>query len=241
MALHKGWTDTVDKAIDDERWDEHDKFIAAEVTDYNTRLATTKGYAQVDWKLIKAMLWTESGGPSNAAWKGRVLQIGNAGDKGWAALKAKEGAFSLVAPKDIADNPQLLKVETAKDNIRAAVAYLFTRMCISDIQRVDDPKDKRIYEYKFEASDKNFSEISKKLGTIPEVLMAMNPGKERALRAGLILKYVKAEKKRVITGWLPFTTIKVAERYNGGGDPAYSAKLDYVMSLFGKLKRKAAK
>ena len=241
MALDKGWTDTVAKGIEDDKWDEHDKTIAAEITDYNTRLASTKGCAQVDWKLIKAMLWTESSGPSNAAWKSRVLQIGNAGDKGWAALKAKEGAYSLIAPKDIADNPALLKIETPKDNIRAAIAYLFTRMCNSDIQRVDDPKDKRVYEYKFEASDKNFTEISKKLGTIPEVLMAMNPGKERALRAGLVLKYVKSEKKRVITGWLPFTTIKVAERYNGGGDPSYSAKLAHVMGLFGKLKRKAAK
>lgn len=46
----------------------------------------------------------------------------------------------------------------------------------------------------------------------------------------------KAKIKRVITGWLPCDSANIARRYNVG-DPDYSAKLDYVMTLLQKIKR----
>ena len=69
-------------------------------------------------------------------------------------------------------------------------------------------------------------------------LEKMNPGVDpKKLHAGDVLKYRKATRGREITGWRSFTTSNIADRYNGGGDPNYAAKLDYVLDLFTKLKR----
>jgi hypothetical protein len=236
MALDKGWTDTVDKGVSDKAWDDHDITIKTEIDDYNKRLATTTGYVKVDWLHVKAMIWTESGGPTNASWKARAMQIGNSGDKGWAAIKAKEGAFPLVAPSDIASDPaKALDIQKPKDNIRAGIAYLFTRMCLSDIKVIKSAGPPK--EYIFQKGDTSFSSIAKKLKTVPEVLVEMNPGKETKLNVGMKLAYVEAEKKRVIIGWTAFSTANIAINYNGGGDKNYGAKLDYVWGLFKKLVR----
>lgn len=236
MALDKGWTNTVDQGLTNKAWDDHDNTIKTEIDDYNKRLATTAGYAQVDWRHVKAMIWTESGGPSNPSWNARVMQIGNTGDKGWGAVKSKEGAFSLIAPADIATNPATaLDIQKPKDNIRAGIAYLYLRMCLSDIQVVK--LDAVVREYTFGKDDKSFSSIAGKLGTVPEVLKELNPGMETKLRAGLKLKYISAVKKRVITGWMAFSTANIAIRYNGGGDANYGAKLEYVWALLKKLVR----
>jgi hypothetical protein len=55
------------------------------------------------------------------------------------------------------------------------------------------------------------------------------------------LKYKHASIQRVIVNWRDFTTTTVADRYNGGGDPDYAAKLVYVLDLFKKLNRQAPK
>jgi hypothetical protein len=55
-----------------------------------------------------------------------------------------------------------------------------------------------------------------------------------------VLKYQKAMMKRQIMGWRDFNVMTtIADRYNGGGDPDYAAKLVYVLDLFKKLKRPA--
>jgi hypothetical protein len=110
-------------------------------------------------------------------------------------------------------------------------------MCLSDIKVVKNPEDKEPLEYVFAKGDTSFSSIAGKLGTVPEVLKELNPGMETKLRVGLKLKYVRAEKKRVITGWTAFSNANVALRYNGEGDANYGAKLDYVIGLFKKLVR----
>jgi hypothetical protein len=44
-----------------------------------------------------------------------------------------------------------------------------------------------------------------------------------------------------IVGWKAATTTTIAARYNGGGDPDYSAKLDYLLSdVFPNLTRNKA-
>ena len=96
MALDPKWTTTVDDGLTNAAWDEYDEVIKQEVLDYNVRFGTTSGL-YVDWKLCKAVLWVESGGPSNAAWKGRVMQIGNPGDPAYAVVKAgKEGSALIM-------------------------------------------------------------------------------------------------------------------------------------------------
>lgn len=67
MGLSKKWIETVERGTTDKRWDDYDSIIQKEVTAYSSRLGKTSGFKSPNWLLIKAMLWTESGGPDNPA------------------------------------------------------------------------------------------------------------------------------------------------------------------------------
>ena len=51
------------------------------VQTYNTFLAATKGYVPLDWKIVKALSWVESGA-LNPEWATRPMQIGVSSDPG---------------------------------------------------------------------------------------------------------------------------------------------------------------
>lgn len=233
MALDAKWKATVDDGKTNAAWGDHDATIKAEIDDYNVRLATTKGFTKLDWKLFKAVLWVESGGPKNAAWKGRAMQIGNPGDKGLDVVKnGKEAAPLIMSDKlktDIKGN-----IEDPKLNIRAGIAYALTRLAQSDEQSVDDAKDPKVYEHTI-ASGENFDVVAKKVGSTVESIKKQNPGVvPTALKVGQKIKYKKAKRQRVLTGWTAATTASLASKYNGNGDPDYQAKLDYVLSIMPK-------
>ena len=82
MTLSSKWTATMDAAVTDPRSASYDQAVQAELTDYATRLGSTPGFNAPAFKLVKALLIVESGGPSAPAWHGRVAQIGNTGDQG---------------------------------------------------------------------------------------------------------------------------------------------------------------
>ena len=90
------WKDTINAARSDSSWNEYDNIIQQTVSAYNTHLAESPAFTRLDWKVIKAMVWTESGGPSNPAWKARPMQIGNQGDPGLDALLSGNGAIREV-------------------------------------------------------------------------------------------------------------------------------------------------
>lgn len=234
MALDPKWTATVDNGITNAAWDHYDNVIKAEVEDYNIRFGTTAGW-HVDWKLGKAVLWVESGGPSNPAWKGRIMQIGNPGDPAYAELKGgKEGSALIMRPQLAADLRRG-KIDDPKLNIQAGIAYLFTRMANFAEKSVEDAKDKKEYQYVVVAGD-SLRVIAPKVGTTVEVLEAMNPKFKVMIHPKDVLRYRKASIQMVIVGWRHFNTANIAARYNVG-DPDYAAKLDYVLNLFTKLKR----
>src|SRR4051794_26237272 len=52
------WKDGIDRAGSD--WSTYDGTIKLIVMDYNQHLAATPRFTGLDWRLIKAMLWTES-------------------------------------------------------------------------------------------------------------------------------------------------------------------------------------
>src|ERR1035437_7110134 len=96
MGLSVKWKSTIDDAVANKAWDDYDKLIKAEVDGYRALFAATNPSA--DWKLFKAIAWTESGGPASPAWKARVLQIGNPGDPAYALLKkGAEGADVILS------------------------------------------------------------------------------------------------------------------------------------------------
>lgn len=85
------WKDGINKAVGDSRWDAYDGEVRTAVSEFNQHLHSTPGYRQLDWLLIKAMLWTESGA-SNPEWRTKPMQIGVAGDAGLASfLSDREG------------------------------------------------------------------------------------------------------------------------------------------------------
>ena len=233
MSLSEKWKKTVDDGLTNAIWDAYDAVIKAEVTAYNTKFANSPGYHKIDWKLIKAVVWVESGGPTSPAWKTRVMQIGNPGDPALAVLKgATEGADLVMSEqlkKDVVG-----KINEPTVNVKAGIAYLVTRLAKSEFQSVLDAADTKTFEYTVVAGD-SLEKIAQKVGTTVDVLKKLNPT-VKLLQPKQIIVCRKAKLKRVITGWLPCDSVNIARRYNVG-DPNYSAKLDYVMGLLEKLKR----
>jgi hypothetical protein len=51
-----------------------------------------------------------------------------------------------------------------------------------------------------------------------------------------VIEIQEATVEKVITGWHPITPVTILHRYNVG-DIHYSAKLEYCLSVMGKVKR----
>src|ERR1700739_3964497 len=92
------WQDTINTSLTDDRWHEYDCDIQRVVREFNNHLSGQSGYRSLDWQVIKAMIWTESGGPGNRAWKRNPMQIGNPGDPGLRALLSGNEGGDLILP-----------------------------------------------------------------------------------------------------------------------------------------------
>jgi len=227
-GISQKWKDTMAAAISDVAWDDYDAVIKKEVAHYKSKFATKPALPHVDWLILKAMLWNESGGPKQSAWKTRPLQIGNKGDPALdVLLQGKEGSH-LVVDQTVIMDLKAGKINTPAINVRAGIAYLYTRMATFDHQSVRDPKDKNRYQHKVVGGD-NLSKIAKKVGTTVDELVSMNPEASKMIHPGDILFYHKASIEMIIKGWRNFDVKTVAKRYNGGGDPFYEDKLNYIL------------
>jgi LysM repeat protein len=234
MALDPKWKQTVDDGISNKAWDEYDTLIQTEVTNYNQQLGGTPGFFPINWMVFKAMVWVETGGPSNSAWKTRPMQIGNPGDPGYAVLKDGKEAAPLIMSSQLKQDIKAGDINQPQLNIRAGIAYALIRLVTSDMKSVDDPKDTTVREYTVVSGD-SLSRIAQNNGSTVESLQKLNPT-AHVLKPGQTLKIRKASIQRVITGWSAVTTANLATRYNSW-DPDYKEKLDYVVSLFPNLKR----
>lgn len=236
--LSSKWKETVNDGLTNSEWDSYDKTIVDIVTAHNMSLKIN-----LDWKTVKAMLWTESGGPAGKDWNRRVLQIGNAGDPGWSVVMAavnKNSQKSEGAELILSDSDRILfkstSIDTPGTNINAALVYLLTRLAITGYVLEYNREDTKEHEYTVGKGD-NYYDLQKKLGTTVAVLEELN-GKS-SLRLGQKLKYRKAQMVRKITSWRSFDHSTIQTRYNGNGDTFYACKLDYVKELLAKLQRKA--
>jgi hypothetical protein len=233
MTLDPAWTRTVDDGIANPAWDEYDTLIQTEVNDYNQRLATTPGFLKIDWKVFKAVVWVESGGTSQAAWKARAMQIGNKGDPGYSVVKEGKEAAPLVMSDKLKQDITAGDINKPELNIRAGIAYALTRLVTSEMRSVDD-KDPTINEYTVVPGD-SLDAIARKVGSTVASLKQLNPT-ANVLQPKQKLKWRKASIQRVITGWMAANSSNLATRYNAG-DKNYKEKMDYVLDLFTKLKR----
>jgi len=227
------WKDGIDKAKDNPKWDEWDCEIRKAVNEYNVHLSRTPGYVRLDWQVIKAMIWVESG-PHQTDWNFRPIQIGVSTDPGMSAfLSGNEGGHLILPPTWKGRlNPGTVRTLPAH-NIRAGIGYLLMRMAHYEYQSVLD-RDTKVYEVAVKSGD-TFDRIAKRQGSTLEVMTALNPTMDpRRLRPGLVVKYQKASLQRVITGWRRISSEEVAKRYNGNKDAYYRKKLDYVLPLVRK-------
>lgn len=219
------WKDTIDGASGNPAWDVHDATIKRTVDKYNAHLKSAKGFTALDWKLVKAMLWTESGAESDD-WKTKPMQIGNRGDPGLAALLGGKEGGELIMPPDIASGLTLENAPRDPDrNIQAGVGYLLMRAANFGYANVADPNDP-VHEYKAVAGD-NLDRIARQNGSTLAELYWQNPGLHN-LKVGQTVKIRKAKMTKVITGFKTLDNATVARLYNQG-DPRYADKLAYCL------------
>lgn len=227
------WQETIDGALTDSRWNGYDCDIQWAVAQFNRHLLGNASYVALDWKLVKAMVWTESGGPNNRAWRNNPIQIGNPGDPGLAALFSGKEGGELVIPPLLTGR---LNIATARGspqmNICAGIAYLLMRLARFDVRDVLDERDKKIYEIVVRPGD-TFDKIARTNGTTIATLKRCNSG-AAILRPGQVLKYQKAATQKIIVRWEAASTSTIARRYNVG-DPDYARKLGYCLSVMRKI------
>ncbi len=227
MPLDQRWKDTVKLGIKDTKWDQYDSTIKSEVAAYSKKFPALA--SKVDWLLLKALLWTESGGPSNASWATRPMQIGNPNDAGYGVLRNGGEASSLIMNAALKQSIASGSINAPDVNIKAGLAYLYTRMAESNIISIRDIRDPKQYEYEVVSGD-TLKKISKKVGTTIFELKRLNPSASHIIRPKKKLKYIKASMQRSIYAWRKFDADTVAIRYNGLGDRNYSEKLSYILN-----------
>lgn len=228
------WKDTIDTSDKNPAWNGYDAAIKSTVTKYNDHLKSAAGFTALDWRLIKAMVWTESGGPSGPAWKTRPMQIGNPGDPGLAALLGGKEGGDLIMPGDIASG---LSVKNAgsepEKNIQAGVGYLLMRAASYKYEDVWDA-NAPIVDYKVVAGD-SIDRIAKRNGSTVGRLYWLNPGLQNemaqhiSLKLGRSLKVQKARNTKMIASFKSLDNATVAKLYNTG-DSRYADKLAYCLT-----------
>ena len=226
---YEKWQDTLRAGKTDSRWAKYDGLVEATVNEFNARLTKVgTSYRTLDKRLIKAMVWVESGGPDNAAWSTRPMQMGNPGDPGMAALLGgKEGGDLILT----AEQRRALAagVGNPAANILAGTAYLLMRAASFAHKSVASTTDAKVYEVTVTAGD-NLEKIAKANGTTVDMLQGSNPAAKAMIKPGQMLKFRKASVLQVITGWQTVNTAFAANKYNVG-DTNYKAKLEFCLSL----------
>lgn len=226
------WQNGINQALTDAQWNAWDCEIQRAVNDYNQHLAGVAGYRALDWQLIKAMVWVETGAASDK-WRSNPMQIGNPGDPGLAALLGgKEGGELIIPPAWQHRLTAGTATTIVPHNLRAGIGYLLMRMATYAIQSVPD-EDRTVYETTLRPGD-SLAKLAKKYGSTVAVLQRLNPGAQ-LLRPGQVVHYQKAAMKKVIVGWKRITPASIARYYNVG-DARYAAKLEYALSVIAKAK-----
>ncbi|WP_310003150.1 hypothetical protein [Caballeronia sp. LZ043] len=91
------WRDGLSGASKHTRWNKWDHEIQTAVSEYKQHLYQYAGFFSLDWRLIKAMVWVETGADS-PEWNVKPVQIGVPGDPGLKSLLSAEEGGDLILP-----------------------------------------------------------------------------------------------------------------------------------------------
>jgi len=223
----------MDAAIENPKSSVYDELIQSELITYRSRLATTPGFPNLDWRLFKAVVLIESGGPACAAWTSRAMQFGNPSDPAYNVLRSATQGSALIMDSQLKNDIATKSISIPTLNIRAGIAYILTMAAqFGSAQMIDDPT---IRQHTVQKKESLFS-ISRSVHTTIQDIATNNPTLGRTLRPGQVIAYQLAHMTMVITGWTPITPDFPAAYYNGNsngqGDPNYADKIRYV---YGKL------
>lgn len=229
LTSFEKWQDGINRAAGNPQWDVWDCEIQLATREYNHHLSGIAGYRDLDWKLIKAMIWVETGAESKK-WKTNPIQIGNPGDPGLRSLLTGNEGGELIVPPSWKNR---LTAGTAATipahNIRAGIGYLLMRTANYSFKSVPESDD--IHETKVKAGD-SIAKIAKENGSTMEIIKKLNQN-ANILQPGQLLKYQKASTRKYISSWDLITSSSIARKYNVG-DPMYAKKLDYALSKIRK-------
>lgn len=220
-------------SLTDPRWNEYDATIQKEVSFYNEKFKNTPEYKPLDWRLTKAMVWTEVlAGPKGdpTQWTKYPLQIGRfSADAGYSVVKSGSENSDLITTPQL--RTQIQSNVTGNNNIRAGIAYLYTIAIRGKVAFREVVENQLVREYTIEKSD-TIEKLVKKLGTTKENIIK-NSGLNEAdignLSLGQKINYQKAHSERYIAGWRDWKT--AIKDYNGGGDPNYMSKFEKAYQI----------
>ncbi|NHZ95199.1 LysM peptidoglycan-binding domain-containing protein [Massilia sp. CCM 8734] len=230
---YEQWQDGIVKGAGTAPWDFYDCDIQAAVNEYNSHLSGTPGYQLLDWQLIKAMVWTESGAGSRE-WKIKPMRIGVPGDDGMKALLGNDEGGDLIMPAPLRARLNSGSIRTIPaHNIRAGIGYLLMRTAKYAHKRQAAP-DARVEETKAGIGD-TFETIARKTHSTVELLRELNPGL-RVVTKDTVVKYQKTKVQKIIVGWRVINSSLLYERYNGRGDPLYARKIDFTLERVREVK-----
>jgi hypothetical protein len=240
-------------SLEDKRWSDYDETIKNEVAFYNRKFASTPGFAPLDWRYVKAMVWTEvMAGPTNAAWQSKPMQIGVPGDPGIEVVKSGSENSNLITTEEL--RRQIQGNITGNNNIKAGIAYLFTiaiRNSPNQRDRVDfhDVIDDLTIQSQAVAKGETAETIARKFNTTVESIIKNTDGMTKqnivSLKPGQVIKFQKAHREPYIVSWRDWkSTIR---SYNGNairsvdksgksvvtgkGDPSYLEKLERAYQI----------
>jgi len=220
-------------SMNDASWNDYDEVIKREVSEYNRKFGSTPGYVQLDWRLVKAMVWTEIlAGPkgNSEQWSRYPLQIGRfSADPGAEVIRnGRENSDLITSPKT---RKEFQGNITGKNNIRAGVAYLYARAIRKNVEYRTRVDDSTILIYEVKTGD-TVSKLLNQLGTTKSNILKnsnLNDATVKKLKPGQKIRYQKAHAERFISGWLDWTS--AVKDYNGGGDPNYMVKVERAYKI----------
>ena len=237
-------------SLADVRWNEYDETIKKEVAFYNQKFAKTPGFVPLDWRYVKAMVWSEVlAGPkgNSEQWRKIPLQIGRyAKDRGYDVVSGKANnpadfeKMNLVSP-ELSPEVQNKSSVVGNLNVRAGIAYLYIR-AIGEVGSLPDKIENPQILTGMVQKNEGLDAVAGRLETTTNNIIKNNSGIDSTnLQPGQAIKYQKAKAVRAIIRWNDWKpTIRgyngdavwgTDGKKQGAGDPDYMPKVERAYKI----------